>query len=292
MQKSIIKIDNLIFDYIQVLAPKDMDEEPVKVPHRAITDISLEVNKGEFVAVIGRNGSGKSTLAKCINGLLTPTEGVVYVKGWDTKIEDYIWNIRQTAGMVFQNPDNQLVSAIVEDDVAFGPENMGVPTEEIRRRVDKALKAVDIYDQREKAPHLLSGGQKQRVAVAGAIAMKPEIIIFDEPTAMLDPSGRKDIMDIIKELNEEGITIVLITHYMEDAACADKIFIMNEGEIALAGTPKEVFKERDFIKKMHLDLPFAVELAYQLRQRGIRVPEDIVDTKGMVDYLCQLKQKI
>ena len=280
MMDSIIKIENLIFEY-----RKEEEEQPVK----AINNISLEVEKGSFIAILGKNGSGKSTLAKNLNGLLLPTGGTVYVNGYNTADEEHIWDVRQSAGMVFQNPDNQLVSAIVEDDVAFGPENLVIEPAEIRRRVDKALEDVNMGPFKGKSPHLLSGGQKQRIAIAGVVAMKPRCIIFDEPTAMLDPKGRKEIMSIIKELHEEGITVVLITHFMDEAVNADRVIIMHQGEIFMDGTPAEVFGQGEKVKSVNLDVPMAVELARALRQRGIEVPEKIIGTEEMVEYLCQYK---
>ncbi|MCG4733462.1 energy-coupling factor transporter ATPase [Casaltella massiliensis] len=279
---SIIKIENLIFEY------KKDDETAA---NRAINGVSLEIERGSFTAILGKNGSGKSTLAKNLNGLLLPTKGVIYVNGFNTADDEHIWDVRQSAGMVFQNPDNQLVSAIVEDDVAFGPENLGVEPQEIRRRVDKALADVNMGAFRGKAPHLLSGGQKQRIAIAGVVAMKPSCIIFDEPTAMLDPKGRGEIMAIIKELNGEGITVILITHFMEEAVNADRVIIMHEGEVFLDGTPSEVFARGEKVKSVNLDVPLAVELAARLRQRGIEVPADIIGTEEMVEYLCQYKSR-
>ena len=275
---SIIKIENLIFEY-----KKDDESEA----HRAIDDVRLEIERGSFTAILGKNGSGKSTLAKNLNGLLLPTEGIIYVNGFNTADDDHIWDVRQSAGMVFQNPDNQLVSAIVEDDVAFGPENLGVEPEEIRRRVDKALSDVNMGEFRGKSPYLLSGGQKQRIAIAGVVAMKPACIIFDEPTAMLDPKGRSEIMAIIEELNGEGITVILITHFMEEAARADRVIIMHDGRVFLDGTPSEVFAQGDKVKSVNLDVPLAVELAARLRERGIQVPPDIIGTEEMVEYLCR-----
>lgn len=278
--ESIIKIENLIFEY-----EADEGQEPI----RAINDISLAIEKGSFTAIIGKNGSGKSTLAKNLNGLLVPTSGTILVDGLDTADDDRIWDVRQTCGMVFQNPDNQLVSSIVEDDVAFGPENLGVDPAEIRKRVDKALEDVRMGEFANKAPHLLSGGQKQRIAIAGVVAMRPKIIVFDEPTAMLDPRGRKDIMSIIHELHEEGITVVLITHFMEEAVQADRVIIMDEGKILLDGTPKEVFKQTETLRKANLDMPLSVELGAKLREEGIKIPEDIILEEDLVRYLCQLK---
>lgn len=279
----IIKIDDLVFQY----KSEDSDLEKPAVNH-----VDLELEKGSFTAIIGRNGSGKSTLAKNINGLLIPTSGAVYVKGINTLDGEKIWEVRQTAGMVFQNPDNQLVSSIVEDDVAFGPENLGIAPEEIRKRVDGSLYSVNMYEERKKAPHLLSGGQKQRIAIAGVVAMRPECIIFDEPTAMLDPQGRLEVMDIIEKLHKEGITIVLITHFMEEAAKADRVVIMDHGKIMMDGTPKEIFYKVEEIRAMNLDVPFVVDLAHRLRKKGVQVPKEIIDEEEMVNYLCQYKSTI
>lgn len=278
--EQIIKIENLKFCYT-----REVDQILVE----AVKDISLDVDKGSFVAIIGKNGSGKSTLAKNINALLLPTGGAVYVKGFDTKDDQHIWDIRQAAGMVFQNPDNQLVSSIVEDDVAFGPENLGLPPEIIRERVDSALKAVNMYEHRKKAPHLLSGGQKQRIAIAGVIAMMPDCIVFDEPTAMLDPQGRSEVMEIIRRLHEDGITVILITHFMEEAADANRVIIMDKGEVILDGTPVKIFSEVEKIRELGLDVPVAVDLADRLRKKGITIPKDIIRTEEMVEYLCQYK---
>ena len=275
---NIITIENLTFEYT-----RGEESDPVK----AIDNISLEIERGSFTAIIGKNGSGKSTLAKNLKGLLLPTEGAVYVNGYDTRDDDNIWNVRQTAGMVFQNPDNQLVSAIVEDDVAFGPENLGVDPAEIRRRVDKALEDVNMGQYKKKAPHLLSGGQKQRIAIAGVVAMKPKCIIFDEPTAMLDPKGRGEIMSIIDELHKEGITVILITHFMDEAVRADRVIIMNEGRILLDGTPRQVFRQEELIRSANLDVPLMVEMGAKLRERGIDVPADIITEEKMVEFICQ-----
>ena len=274
---TIIKIDNLTFQY----APEEGAEAK-----KALKNISIEIEKGSFTAIIGRNGSGKSTLAKNLNGLLIPTSGAVYVKGWNTADDEHIWDIRQTAGMVFQNPDNQLVSSIVEDDVAFGPENIGVDPEIIRERVDRVLAAVNMGDYKNKAPHLLSGGQKQRIAIAGALAMEPECIIFDEPTAMLDPAGRKDIMDAIEKLHADGITVILITHFMDEAVRADRVIILDQGEVLLDGTPREVFSKSDIVRAASLDVPMAVEIADYLRARGIEVPHDIVTEDALVEFIA------
>lgn len=258
----------------------------------AIEDFTLEIEEGDFVAILGKNGCGKSTLAKNINALYIPTKGDVLVKGLNTKSEEDIWEVRQHAGMVFQNPDNQLVSSIVEDDVAFGPENLGVEPGQIRRRVDDALKAVRMYEFRNKAPHQLSGGQKQRVAIAGVIAMLPECIIFDEPTAMLDPQGKEEILDIITELNNNGKTVILITHFMEEAAKAKKIVIMEDGKLVKQGTPIEIFRDTDYLYEMGLSVPPAVELARQLREKGIAVPKDLIYSEEIVEYLCQYISRI
>ena len=273
-----IRIENLVFDYI-----KNEDGHMV----RAINDVSFTVEKGSFTAVIGQNGSGKSTLAKNINGLLTPTLGKVYVDGLDTTDGDNIWKIRQKVAMVFQNPDNQIVSSIVEDDVAFGPENLGIDPVEIRERVDRALEDVEMYEHRKKAPHLLSGGQKQRVAIAGAVAMEPECIIFDEPTAMLDPRGRREVLEVIRRLNAKDITVLLITHFMSEAAQADKIIVMSDGEVKMEGTPDEIFLKTQQLKELSLGVPPAVDLAMKLRERGVDVPEGILDIDEMVKYLCR-----
>jgi len=277
--KHLIEIENLTFEYTR-------EEDAVSV--KALDGVSLSIEKGSFTAILGRNGSGKSTLAKNINGLLLPTEGTVRVGGFSTSDEDHIWEVRQTAGLVFQNPDNQLVASIVEDDVAFGPENLGIPPREIREKVDEALKAVNMYDHRKKAPHLLSGGQKQRVAIAGVLAMRPECIILDEPTAMLDPQGRKEILSTICRLNrEEGITILLITHFMEEALPADRVIVMDQGKIAMDGTPKDVFSQQETLLEMGMELPFAVEMALRLRNKGITIPREIIEENELVTYLCQ-----
>lgn len=280
IMENIIKIDNLYFQY-----PHGEDEEP----KLAIKGVSLEIEEGSFTAIIGQNGSGKSTLAKNLNGLLLPSKGAVYVSGMDTRDEDKIWDIRQTAGMVFQNPDNQLVSAIVEDDVAFGPENIGIDPVEIRARVDEALDAVKMGKYKRKAPHLLSGGQKQRIAIAGVVAIRPRCIIFDEPTAMLDPRGRKDIMEIIEKLHREGITVILITHFMDEAVKADRVVIMNKGEILLDGTPEHVFSQDELIRSARLDVPMAAEIAIYLRENGIDVPPEVVTAERLKEFVCQYK---
>ena len=277
--ENIIKVDNLIFEYTS-------DE----TTYRAIDDFNLDIKKGEFVAIIGHNGSGKSTLSKNLNAILVPTSGDINIKGMNTKDEKYIWDIRQTAGMVFQNPDNQIVATIVEEDVAFGCENLGIPSEEIRLRVDEALKNVDMYDLRERQPHLLSGGQKQRVAIAGIIAMRPECIIFDEATAMLDPSGRQEVMNTIKRLNKEyNITVLHITHFMEEAVEADRVIVMEKGKLALEGTPREVFSNVTRLKEIGLDVPYMTELAHLLKEDGLDIRDNILTVDEMVGELCQLR---
>ncbi|HRC79785.1 MAG TPA: energy-coupling factor transporter ATPase [Sedimentibacter sp.] len=274
MKEYIIKIDKVKYKY-----EKNTDY--------AVNGVSLNIKEGEFTAIIGRNGSGKSTLAKLINSILLPTEGKIYVKGMDTSDDTKLWDIRQTAGMVFQNPDNQLVATIVEEDIAFGPENLGVEPEEIRRRVDEALNTVGMYEFRKRPPHLLSGGQKQRIAIAGVLALNSECIILDEPTAMLDPSGRKEVMETLKKLNAEGKTILLITHFMDEAVQADRVIVMDKGYIKLDGTPKEVFRNIDEIKKYGLDVPQVTELTQELIKEGLDLPPDIIEVKELVDLLCQ-----
>lgn len=277
---NIISAQNVVYEYI--------GHENNKI--LALNDVSQEIKKGEFVAILGHNGSGKSTLAKHFNALLLPSKGTIYVKGMDSKNEENTWNIRQTAGMVFQNPDNQIVATVVEEDVAFGPENLGVEPAEIRRRVDDSLRAVNMSEYAMDAPHYLSGGQKQRISIAGIIAMRPECIILDEPTAMLDPSGRKEVMETIKRLNkEEGITIVLITHFMDEAVEADRVFVMQKGNIITQGTPKEVFVEIDKLKSVGLDVPQVTELCSRLRKAGINIAPDILTVEEMVVELCRLK---
>ena len=253
---------------------------------RALDDVNLTIQRGEFVAIIGTNGSGKSTLAKHFNVLLQPTEGNVTVCGFDTLDDEHIWNIRQHVGMVFQNPDNQIVAAVVEEDVAFGPENLGVPSAEIRKRVDEALAAVNMTEYAEHGPHLLSGGQKQRVAIAGVLAMKPDCIILDEPTAMLDPKGRLEVLETIHRLNkEEGITIVIITHFMEEAVTADCVVVMKNGVKLQEGTPREIFTQVDTLKDLGLDVPVAAEVASKLIHKGVDIPNDIITNDELGDAL-------
>lgn len=264
------------------------DNNPTE--NKAIDNVSFNIKKGEFVVILGRNGSGKSTMAKHMNALLLPSGGKVYVDGLDTSDEKETWNIRSRAGMVFQNPDNQLVASVVEEDVAFGPENIGIDPKEIRIRVDEALKKVDMYEYRKNAPYLLSGGQKQRVAIAGILAMRPECIVFDEPTAMLDPSGRTEVINTIMELNKKlGITIVLITHFMEEAINADRIIVMNAGKVTMEGKPKDIFSRVEEMKAAGLDVPQMTELAYELRKNGVQLDSKILSIDEMVEALCQLK---
>ena len=272
-----IKMENVTYEY------KSLIDDSIQ---QAVKNINIEIKKGEFLVILGHNGSGKSTLAKLMNGLITPTYGDVYVMGMNTKDEENIWNIREKAGMVFQNPDNQIVATIVEEDVAFGPENLGIPPEEIRRRVDKALEIVEMTEYKKHAPHLLSGGQKQRVAIAGILAMKPDCIILDEPTAMLDPIGRIEVMNTIKKLNkEENKTIVLITHYMEEAVEADRIIVLENGNIVMEGTPREIFSQVDKVKSLGLDVPQVTELVYELRKEGINLRPDILSIEELVELL-------
>jgi len=280
------KIPEVISENLKYTYPPD-SEGNIKL---AIDDVSITINKGEFVVVLGHNGSGKSTFAKHINAMLVPTEGKITVAGYDTSKEENIWNVRSKAGMVFQNPDNQIVATIVEEDVAFGPENLGVEPKEIRKRVDESLKRVKMYDYKKHGPHLLSGGQKQRVAIAGILAMMPECIVLDEPTAMLDPSGRKEVINTIMDLNKNnGITIVYITHFMEEAVAADKIYVMDSGKVIVEGKPREVFQNVDIMKNLGLDVPQMTELAYELNKSGVSIKSDILTIDEMVRELCQLK---
>ena len=279
MSDTIIKFDNVSFAY-------ELEDEGIV---NAVNDFSLEVPEGQFLAVLGHNGCGKSTVAKLINGILVPNKGKVTVEGMDTSDEEKTVDIRKTVGMVFQNPDNQIVATIVEDDVAFGPENLGVEPSEIRKAVDSALKAVGMYEFRKREPHRLSGGQKQRVAIAGVIAMNTKCIVMDEPTAMLDPQGRKEVMDTVMKLNREfGITVILITHYMDEAVKADRVVVMDGGRIALDGTPKEVFRNVERMKKLGLDVPQATELAYRLRKKGFKLPEDILDENECAEAILKV----
>ncbi|MDU5493031.1 MAG: energy-coupling factor transporter ATPase [Clostridium perfringens] len=281
MGENMIKSEDLVFKYVNA------EEQTEKV---AINHVSMEVKKGEFLVILGHNGSGKSTMAKHMNALLLPSGGKMYVDGLDTSDIENLWEVRRRAGMVFQNPDNQLVATIVEEDVAFGPENLGVDPKEIRERVDDSLKAVGMYEYRKHAPHLLSGGQKQRIAIAGILAMRPKCIVLDEPTAMLDPSGRNEVMKTIKEVNKKfGITIILITHYMDEAAQTDRIIVMDKGEKVMEGVPREIFSQVEKIKSIGLDVPQVTELAYELQKEGVDISTEILNIDEMVNALCQLK---
>lgn len=280
----IIKASKLIFDYIR----RD-EEENVTEVERAIDGLTVDIHKGDFVAILGHNGSGKSTFAKQINGILTPTEGTVWVSDLDTADEDAIWEIRKKAGMVFQNPDNQIIGNVVEEDVGFGPENIGVPTEDIWRRVDESLEAVGMTAYRYQSPNKLSGGQKQRVAIAGVMAMRPECIIMDEPTAMLDPNGRKEVLRTVRELNKrEGITVLLITHYMEEVIHADRVIVMDNGKIVMDGGPREIFSQVERLKSYGLDVPQVTELAYELRKAGVELPEGILSQEEFLEAILPL----
>lgn len=277
----IIKTKNVVFEYIR------RDEEGnVEGITKAVDDVSLDIKQGQFIAILGHNGSGKSTLAKHMNAILNPTEGTVWVDGMDTNEEDKVWDIRQTAGMVFQNPDNQIIGQVVEEDVGFGPENMGIPTKEIWERVEESLRAVGMYQFRKHSPNKLSGGQKQRVSIAGVLAMHPKCIVLDEPTAMLDPSGRKEVIRAIRGLNQvEGVTVILITHYMEEIIHADKVFVMDQGRIAMEGTPKEIFSQVEKLKELRLDVPQVTMLAYELKKQGIALPDGILTTQELIAAL-------
>ncbi len=280
----ILKTENLFFDYIR------RDEEGnVDGITNAVKNVNLDVAQGDFIAILGHNGSGKSTLAKHFNAILMPTEGTVWVDGMDTEDGERLWNIRQRAGMVFQNPDNQIIGQVVEEDVGFGPENMGVPTEEIWARVEESLKAVGMYKYRKYSPGKLSGGQKQRVSIAGVLAMHPKCIILDEPTAMLDPGGRKEVIRAVRALNDvERVTIILITHYMEEIIYANKVFVMNEGEIAMQGSPREIFSRVERLKELRLDVPKVTLLAYELKKSGLPLPDGILTIKELVEELRKL----
>ena len=278
---SIVETKNLKFEYIR----RD-DEGNVEGITTAVDDVSLEIQQGDFIAILGHNGSGKSTLAKHINAILYPTEGTVWVDGMNTTDESHLWDIRQEAGMVFQNPDNQIIGQVVEEDVGFGPENLGVPTKEIWQRVEESLKAVGMYEFRKYSPNKLSGGQKQRVSIAGVIAMHPKCIILDEPTAMLDPNGRKEVIRAVRALNDvEKITVILITHYMEEIIHADRAFVMDEGKIAMEGTPREIFSQVEKLKSLRLDVPQVTLLAYELKQSGVLLPDGILTTEELVRAL-------
>ena len=280
----IIRTLKLAFDYVR----QEEDGKPAEVS-RALDDVNISLEKGSFVAILGHNGSGKSTFAKHLNALLLPTEGTVWVSDMNTADEEHLWDVRKTAGMVFQNPDNQIIGNIVEEDVGFGPENMGVPTEEIWERVDKSLKAVGMTAYRSKSPNKLSGGQKQRVAIAGVMAMKPECIVLDEPTAMLDPNGRKEVIRTVRELNRtEKITVILITHYMEEVIYADRVIVMDHGKVVMDGTPKEIFSRVDELLKYRLDVPQVTELAWELQKEGVPLPDGILTREELLDALVPL----
>ena len=279
---NIIKAVNLVFDYIR------RDEEgQVEEVKRALDHVNLEIEKGSFVAILGHNGSGKSTFAKQINGILSPTDGTLFVSEMDTRDEAHLWDIRKNAGMVFQNPDNQIIGNVVEEDVGFGPENLGVPTDEIWKRVEESLTATGMISYRAHSPNKLSGGQKQRVAIAGVMAMQPECIVLDEPTAMLDPNGRKEVLRAVRKLNEEkGVTVILITHYMEEVVFADRVFVMDNGKLVMQGTPREIFSEVEKLKELRLDVPQVTLLAYELRKNGVDLPEGILTIEELVNALC------
>lgn len=279
-----IEARKLVHEYIR------RDEEGnVEGIDTALDGVNLDIKEGEFVAVLGHNGSGKSTLAKHLNVLLEASEGTLWVDGKDTAKEENLWDIRKNAGMVFQNPDNQIIASVVEEDVAFGPENIGVPTDEIWKRVESSLKSVGMIQYREHSPNKLSGGQKQRVAIAGVMAMEPKCIVLDEPTAMLDPNGRKEVLDAVERLNKEkGVTVILITHYMEEVIRADRVYVMDKGKVVMQGTPKSIFSQVDALKSYRLDVPQITLLAYELRKAGLDIPEGILTRQELVNVLCQL----
>ncbi|MDO4326643.1 MAG: energy-coupling factor transporter ATPase [bacterium] len=280
----IIQAAKLVFDYIR----RD-EEEKIEGVTRAIDGLSLEIEEGSFVAVLGHNGSGKSTFAKHLNGILLPTEGEVLVAGMNTADEDKLWDIRKNAGMVFQNPDNQIIGNVVEEDVGFGPENIGVPTEQIWKRVNDALEKVGMTAYRLQSPNKLSGGQKQRVAIAGVMAMRPKCIILDEPTAMLDPNGRREVIQTVHELNrQEGITVILITHYMEEVIDADRVIVMDDGKVVMDGTPKEVFSRVEELKSYRLDVPQVTELAYELKKEGVNLPDGILTKEEFLEHMIPM----
>ena len=278
-----LKTEELTFEYIR------RDEMGnVESINKAIDSLDINVKKGDFIAILGHNGSGKSTLAKHINAILLPTEGSIWVNGNDTKDSDKIWDVRQSAGMVFQNPDNQIIGSLVEEDVGFGPENLGVPTKDIWERVEESLKKVGMIEYRHHSPNSLSGGQKQRVAIAGVLAMKPECIILDEPTAMLDPQGRKEVIDTVLELNKkENITVILVTHYMEEVINADRVFVMDKGRLVMEGTPKQIFSKANKLKEYRLDVPQITELAIKLRESGINLPNGILTVDEFIEEMMR-----
>ena len=279
-----IRAEKLVFEY-----DKRDEEGNVIGSHRAIDGVDIDVPQGSFVAILGHNGSRKSTLAKHMNAILVPTGGTMWVDGRDTKDPNELWNIRQSAGMVFQNPDNQIIGTVVEEEVGFGPENLGVPTDEIWKRVENSLRAVGMLERRKDSPNKLSGGQKQRVAIAGVIAMEPKCIVLDEPTAMLDPNGRKEVIEAVEQLRKEkNVTVILITHYMEEVIDADQVFVMDEGHVVMHGTPKEIFSRVDELKKYRMDVPQVTMLADALIQKGVPLPKGILRREELVDALCQL----
>lgn len=278
-----IKTDKLVFEY----AKRD-EEGNIIGMSRAVDEVDLDIEPGQFIAILGHNGSGKSTLAKHMNAILVPTEGTMWVDGKDTKEEEYLWDIRQSAGMVFQNPDNQIIGTVVEEDVGFGPENLGVPTERIWKRVEESLKAVGMIEYRHHSPNKLSGGQKQRVAIAGVMAMRPKCIVLDEPTAMLDPNGRKEVLESVQELRKrEHITVILITHYMEEVVDADQVIVMDHGHVVMQGTPREIFSQVNLLKEYRLDVPQVTILADELRKRGLDIPAGILKKEELVEILCR-----
>ena len=279
----IIQTEHLVYEY----AKRD-EEGNITGTSRAIDGVDIDIRQGQFVAVLGHNGSGKSTFAKHLNAILVPTAGTVWVDGKDTKAPEELWNVRQTAGMVFQNPDNQIIGTVVEEDVGFGPENLGVPTDEIWQRVEESLKAVGMLEYRHHSPNKLSGGQKQRVAIAGVVAMEPKCIVLDEPTAMLGPSGRKEVLKTVQELRtKKQVTVILITHYMEEVIDADKIYVMDHGHVVMEGTPREIFSQVDTLKKYRLDVPQVTILADELRKRGLDIPAGILRKEELVEALCR-----
>ena len=279
-----IKTDKLVFEY----AKRD-EEGNIIGKSRAIDEVSLDIEPRQFIAILGHNGSGKSTLAKHMNALLVPSDGTMWVDGMDTKEDEHLWDVRQSAGMVFQNPDNQIIGTVVEEDVGFGPENLGVPTEEIWQRVEDSLKAVGMIEYRHHSPNKLSGGQKQRVAIAGVMAMRPKCIVLDEPTAMLDPNGRKEVLRSVMELRKrEHITVILITHYMEEVVDADHVFVMDHGHVVMQGTPREIFSQVDTLKHYRLDVPQVTILADELRKRGLDIPAGVLKKEELVEILCRL----
>ena len=283
----IVKAKNLTFEYIR----RDEDGN-VEGITKAVDNVSIDIKQGDFVAVLGHNGSGKSAFAKHLNALVMPTEGTVWVDGMDTREEENTLKVRQTAGMVFQNPDNQIVGTLVDEEVGFGPENIGVPTEEIWERVEKSLKAVGMYAFRNQSPNKLSGGQKQRVAIAGIVAMKPKCIVLDEPTAMLDPLGRKDVLNVLHELNrQENVTVILITHYMEEVIDIDKLYVMDDGKLVMSGTPREIFSQVEKLKKLRLDVPHVTELAYELQKEGVPLKNGILTSEEFTEELIRVRNE-